>query len=299
MDPVVVCPANFSAGQRKDVIEKIARAIEASDGAAVLGWERDLDHNRAVVTFAGAPVAVSEAAYAGIREAADLIDMDHHEGQHPRIGAADVLPFVPYRGVSMADCVALARSLGARVGESLRLPVFLYAEAAVQIQNRRLADIRRGGYEGLKRSIERGTNPLPDFGPRKLGKAGGCSIGARGPLIAFNVYLSTADVMIAKSVARAIRESSGGLPHVQALGFEVRGLAQVSMNLTDFRLTSISDAVSAIRREAAFFNVSIHSAEIIGLLPAEALSRAEASALRVENYSRKRILDLRLAEFLS
>ncbi len=298
MGPIVVCPANISEGRRLDTVRAIVDAIGQAPGVALLGWERDIDHNRAVVTFAGSPSAVSAGAFAGIQAAAALIDMERHSGQHPRIGGADVIPFVPWRGLSMPDCVALARSLGERVGESLRLPVFLYAEAAMQPRNRALADIRRGGYERLKRTLIQGVEPRPDFGPAILGKAGGCIIGARGPLIACNVFLDTADIAIAKAIARKIRESSGGLPGVQALGFLVRGAAQVSMNLTNYRVTSIADVVHAIGHEAALVGASISHAEIIGLLPEDALTPAQAEEFKVENYGPDHILEAQLAALL-
>lgn len=296
MSALIECVANFSEGRRGAVIERIVGAIAGTIGASVLGYESDVDHNRAVVTFAGAPKPVAEAAFAGIAEAAELIDLELHRGQHPRIGAADVVPFVPLRGVDMDDCIRLARKLAARVGEELRLPVFLYAQAALRETNRNLADIRRGGYETLKRSIMTGDPPQPDFGPRALGRAGGCVIGARDLLIAFNVFLSTDDVAIAKRIARRIRASSGGLPHVKALGLSVRGQAQVSMNLSNYRATSIARAVSVIEGEARCFGVGIASSQIIGLIPQDALTESEAERLRVENYSPTRILETQLAQ---
>ena len=294
MGALIECVANFSEGRRGDVIESIVRAIAATPGASLLGYESDVDHHRAVVTFVGAPDPVAEAAFAGIARAAELIDLERHSGQHPRIGAADVVPFVPLRGTDMGACVQLARRLGARVGEELRLPVFLYERAALQEANRNLADIRRGGYEGLKRSILTGAPPQPDFGPRALGRAGGCVIGARELLIAFNVFLATDDVTVARRIARRIRASSGGLPHVKALGVLARGQAQVSMNLTNYRVTSIARVVMAIEDEARRRGVDIASSQIIGLIPADALSKAEAVRLRVENYAPARILETQL-----
>jgi glutamate formiminotransferase len=293
---LIECVANFSEGRRDAIIEKIVAAIAGRPGATVLGYESDGDHNRAVVTFAGAPEPVAEAAFAGISLAAELIDLDQHRGQHPRIGAADVLPFVPLRGADMDDCVQLARRLGSRVGDELRLPVFLYEYAALQETNRNLVDIRRGGYESLRRTIMTGDPPQPDFGPGRLGKAGGCVIGARGLLIAFNVFLATDDVAVAKHIARNIRASSGGLPHVKALGLLVRGQAQVSMNLTNYKVTSIARAVTAIAQQARRLGVDIASSQIIGLIPRDALSAAEAEQLRVENYSPARILETQLAK---
>lgn len=296
MGALIECVANFSEGRRGAVVDSIVDAIAATPGATVLGYESDVDHNRAVVTFAGAPDSVAEAAFAGISRAADLIDMEQHRGQHPRIGAADVVPFVPLRGAKMDDCIRLAHKLGARVGEELRLPVFLYERAALQRSNRNLADIRRGGYESLKRSIMAGDSPQPDFGPRRLGRAGGCVIGARGMLIAFNVFLATDDVLVAKRIARRIRASSGGLQHVKALGLLARGQAQVSMNLTNYRVTSIAQVVTVIAKEARSFGVDIASSQIIGLIPDDALSSAEAEQARVENYSPARILETQLAQ---
>lgn len=294
MEKLVECVANFSEGRRAHVVDEIVSAIAAQAGISVLGAESDIDHNRSVVTFVGAPQAISAAAFAGIQVAAELIDMTRHRGQHPRIGAADVIPFVPLRNVTMADCADLARSLGARVGHELQLPVFLYADAALQESNRNLVAIRRGGYERLRETIETGRAPQPDFGPRRLGSAGGCAIGARDILIAFNVYLTTSDLSVARKIARAIRASSGGLPHVQALGFFVNGKAQVSMNLTNYRVTSLRDVVEKIRAEADRFNFEIESSEIIGLIPQAALAHASVSELQIANFSPERLLETHL-----
>lgn len=296
MEKLVECVANFSEGRRAYVVDEIVGAIAEQAGVSVLGAESDFDHHRSVVTFVGAPKAVSAAAFAGIRVAAELIDLTLHRGQHPRIGAADVIPFVPLRNVTKDECIELARSLGTRVGAELRLPVFLYAEAALQESNRELSAIRRGGYERLRDLIEAGRAPQPDFGPRRLGSAGGCVIGARDILIAFNVYLTTIDRAVAQQIARAIRTSSGGLPHVKALGFFVKGRAQVSMNLTNIRVTSIRDVVERIRHEADRFHVAIESSEIIGLLPRDALAGASASQLQIANLSPNRLLEFHLGK---
>lgn len=288
---IVECVANFSEGRRDEIIAEIVDAIAGAAGVDVLGSESDMDHNRSVVTFAGAPRAVAEAAFAGIEIATAKIDMNEHQGQHPRIGAADVIPFVPLRNVTMADCVELARSLGARVGEALRLPVFLYGEAALQAENRELSAIRRGGYESLRQSMKTGVAPQPDFGPRFLSSAGGCAIGAREILIAFNVYLDTTDVSIAKAIARAIRQSSGGMPGVKALGFFVQGKAQVSMNLTDYRVTSLGAAFARIRQLAAEYGVGIDHSEIIGLIPRAALAGSSAADLQIQNFGPERVLE--------
>ncbi len=296
MQRIVECVANFSEGRRSEVVREIVAAISSTESAALLGWESDVDHNRSVVTFAGEPAAVVEAAFTGIQVAAELIDMNCHSGQHPRIGAADVLPFVPLYNVSMDDCVRLARELGARVGEELRIPVFLYGEAALQDRYRRLAYIRRGGYERLRDCIELSDERRPDFGPRSLGSGGACAIGARDILIAFNVYLSTDDVAVARRVARAVRESSGGLPHVMALGLLVKGSAQVSMNLTNYRITSIHRAAEALRHEARKLDVTVEGTELIGLAPKAALAATDASYVQIDNFSLDRVLEIRLAQ---
>ncbi|MCY3780989.1 MAG: glutamate formimidoyltransferase [Chloroflexi bacterium] len=298
MGALVECVANFSEGRRGAVIDSIVSAIDRTDGVAVLGAESDADHNRAVVTFAGAPDCIGEAAFKGIQRAGELIDLERHRGQHPRIGAADVIPFVPLRDVSMADCVVLARKLGQRVGETLSLPVFLYERAALQEANRNLADIRRGGYEKLKASLAAGKPPKPDFGPCRLKSAGGCIIGARNLLIAYNVFLDTTDVAIAREIARAIRESSGGLPHVKALGLFVKGRAQVSMNLTNYKVTSMRRAVEATRAEASRLGVNMVSSEIIGLLPQDALLAGDVDYLQIENFDQARVLEHKLANLM-
>ncbi|MCY3978017.1 MAG: glutamate formimidoyltransferase [Chloroflexi bacterium] len=298
MEKLIECVANFSEGRRAHVVDEIAGAIARQAGISLLGAESDIDHNRSVVTFVGAPGAVSAAALAGIRVAAELIDMTRHRGQHPRIGAADVIPFVPLRNATIAECAELARSLGARVGAELNLPAFLYAEAALQESNRELAAIRRGGYERLRDTIETGQSPQPDYGPRRLGSAGGCAIGARDILIAFNVYLTTSDLAPAQEIARAIRASSGGLPHVQALGFFVKGRAQVSMNLTNYRVTSMYDVVEKIRGEADSLNLEIESSEIIGLIPRDALAGASASQLQIANFRPERLLETHLGNLV-
>ena len=288
---IIECVANFSEGRRQAIVAEIVAAIGGAAGVSVLCAESDSDHNRSVVTFVGAPKAAAEAAYRGICVAAASIDMNHHRGQHPRVGAADVIPFVPLRNASMAECAALARELGARVGETLELPVFLYGEAALQAANRELPAIRRGGFERLRDTVGAGQPPQPDFGPRSLGPAGACVIGARAALIAFNVYLNTEDAAIAQAIARDIRESSGGLPGVRALGMFVKGKAQVSMNLTNYRVTSMGAVFERIRHQASRYNVGIDSSEIIGLIPREALAEASAAQLRISNFSRERLIE--------
>ena len=294
MERIIECVPNFSEGRRKEVIERIAQAIAEVKGVQVLDIESDPDHNRSVITFVGSPEAVEEAAFRSIETAYQLIDMDKHRGEHPRIGAADVVPFVPIRGVTMEDCIALAHQLGERVGRELGIPVYLYGEAAIKPERRDLAYIRRGEYEGLKETIATDPDRTPDFGPAKLGKAGATAIGARPPLIAFNVYLNTDDVEVAKKIARAIRHSSGGLRYVKALGLLVKGRAQVSMNLTDYRKTPIYRVMEMIRREASRYGVAVTSSEIIGLVPEEALLDAAIYYLQLDGFSYDQILERRL-----
>jgi glutamate formiminotransferase len=296
VNQIVQCVPNFSEGRRRDVVDQIVAAMAAVPQVEVLDAQSDLDHNRSVVTIVGPPEAVLEAAFRGTARAAELIDMDHHRGGHPRLGATDVVPFVPVRGTTMQECVALARRLGERVGAELGIPVFLYEAAASRPERVNLADVRRGEYEGLKDEI--GTNPerAPDFGPAEMGRAGATAIGARPPLIAFNVYLNTGDVAPAKAIARAVRHSSGGLRFVKALGLLVDGQAQVSMNLTDYRGTPIHRVLEMIRSEAAHYGLSIVRCEIVGLLPAQALFDAAQFYLQLETFTSDQILESRLLQ---
>jgi glutamate formiminotransferase len=288
---------NFSDGRRQDVIAEIVGALTSVEGVKVLDVQSDADHNRSVVTMVGEPEAVEEAAFRGIGRAARLIDMDQHQGEHPRMGAADVVPFVPIAGVTMADCVEMARRLGERVGRELSIPVYLYEEAATRPERRNLADVRRGEYEGIKAEIETDRYRAPDFGPAKMGKAGATVIGARPPLVAFNVYLNTDDVAIAKAIARAVRHSSGGLRYVKALGLLVEGRAQVSMNLTDYRRTPVHRVLEMIRREAVRYGVAIVSSELVGLIPNEALVDAACFYLQLDGFLPDQILENRLTEW--
>jgi glutamate formiminotransferase/formiminotetrahydrofolate cyclodeaminase len=290
---LVECIPNFSEARRPEVVEAIVSAISAA-GVTVLDRHSDTDHNRTVVTFMGPPREVEEAAFQGIRKAAELIDLDVHTGSHPRIGATDVVPFVPISGISMDDCILIARRLGERVGRELNLPVYLYEAAALQPERVNLENIRRGQYEALKAEIETHPERKPDFGPARLGPAGATVIGARHPLIAFNVYLASDDLTIAKAVAKAVRQSSGGLPYVKALGMLVEGLAQVSMNLTNFRQTSIQAAVEAVRSEAALHGVGIHHCELVGLVPQEALTETAVRYLQLDAFKNEQVLETRL-----
>lgn len=298
MDAYVECVPNFSEGRRPEVVDQIRSAIASTPGAHVLDLHSDPDHNRSVITFIARPDAAVEAAFRGIQRAAELIDMRQHEGQHPRIGAADVVPFIPLHGVTLEECVELARRLGRRVGEELQIPVYLYEAAATRPDRVNLADVRRGEYEGLAVAIETDPDRAPDFGPRRLGPAGACAIGARKPLIAFNVYLNTTDVRIAKAIARAVRHSSGGLRYVKALGVEVGGLAQVTMNLTDHRQTPLPRVMELIRAEAARHGVTIRRSELVGLIPLDAVLETAAWYLQLDGLSADQVLEHRLHEVM-
>jgi len=292
--PLVECIPNFSEARRPETIEQILAVLEAISGISVLDRHSDMDHNRTVVTFVGNPAAVEEAAFQVISKAADLIDLNQHRGEHPRIGATDVVPFVPIAEISMVECIEMARRVGQRVGSELRIPVYLYEEAATRPERQNLENIRRGQYEGLKQEI--GTNPerKPDFGPSVLGPAGATVIGARQPLIAYNVYLNTDDVSIAQKIARAVRNSSGGLRFVKAMGILVEGRAQVSMNLTNYRQTPIARVVEMVRREAARYGAAIHHTELVGLIPQEAIVDAAVWHLQLDGFEPEQILENRL-----
>ncbi len=295
MKPLVECVPNFSEGRDRAVIEAIVAAMRAVPGVQLLGYESDVDHNRTVVTLVGAPVAVQEAAFQGIKTAAGLIDMDQHRGEHPRLGATDVVPFVPISGVLMSDCITLAQDLGRRVGEELGIPVYLYERAALRPERTNLEDVRRGEYELLKKEI--GVNPArdPDFGPKTLGKAGATIIGARPYLVAFNAYLNTADVRIAQAIAQAVRQSSGGYRYVKAMGILVAGQAQVSMNMTNFSSTPLHRVLETVRSEAARYGARVTHTEIVGLTPQQVLLDAAQWYLQLDDFDGEQILENKLA----
>jgi len=299
MVEIVECVPNFSEGRRPDVVEAIVAAIGSVPAVRVLDQEMDADHNRCVITFVGDRHGVAEAAFRGAEKAVELIDMTLHKGEHPRVGALDVLPFVPVAGVTMEDCVALARQVGKRIADELRVPVYLYEAAATRPDRRALPDVRRGEYEGLKVEIETNPDRKPDFGPSKIHPtAGACIVGARPVLIAWNVNLRTTDVGVARRIAKAIRESDGGLPAVRAKGFELadRGLVQVSMNMVDYRKTSLAQAFEAIRALAATEDVEIEESEIIGLVPLDALVDGATQYFKLARFHREQILETRLWE---
>ncbi|MAT43828.1 MAG: glutamate formimidoyltransferase [Anaerolineaceae bacterium] len=294
--PLVECIPNFSEARRREVIETILESIRSVPNVHILDHHSDVDHNRTVVTYIGSPAEVEEAAFQAIQTAAKLINLDEHEGEHPRLGATDVVPFVPISEITMQECVEMARRLAKRVGSELNLPTFLYEEAATIPEKQNLESIRKGQYEALKEEI--GSSPVrtPDFGPYQLGPAGATVIGARQPLIAFNIYLTTNDVSIAQKIGRAVRHSSGGLRYVKAMGVLVEGRAQVSMNLTNFSKTPIARVVEFVRREAERYGVGIHSSELVGLIPQAALIDAALWYAQLDGFENSQILEQRLFE---
>ncbi len=296
---IVECVPNFSEGRDVSKVDAIIEAIRSVRGIAILDRELDADHNRSVVTFAGPATAVVEAAFRGVERAIGLIDLRHHIGVHPRIGAADVVPFVPVEGVTLDDCVRLANELAQRLWERLRVPVYLYEAAARRPDRVNLENIRRGQFEGLRDEVRTNPERRPDFGDAELHPSAGATVvGARKFLIAYNINLNTADVEIAKRIAKAIRFSSGGFRYVKSMGVPLasRNLAQVSMNLTDFEQTPIHRVFEAVRAEAARYGASIVGSEIVGLIPKRALEMTAEWYLQVENFHPSLVLENRLAE---
>ncbi len=296
MQQLVECVPNFSNGRDPAVYETIADAIRSVRGIALLDVSADPDHNRTVITFVGKPEDVEEAAFRAISAAATLIDLDHHTGEHPRIGATDVCPLIPVKGVTVADCIEMAQRLGQRVGEELGIAVYLYGRAATRPEREKLSAIRKGEYELWKEEI--GLNPArePDFGPAVARTWGATVIGVRPFLIAYNLYLNSNDVSYAEKLARSVREISGGLRNVQAKGFLVDGQAQVSMNLLDFEKTPIHRVQELVRREAAQFGLTITRAELVGMVPQKALMEAARWYLQLEEMQDGQVLEYRIAE---
>ena len=296
---LVECVPNFSEGRDRAKVDAIVAAMQM-DGVYLLDREMDADHNRCVITLVGDPVNVAEAAVRGVGKAAELIDLTRHTGAHPRLGAADVIPFIPIEGVTLEDCVAIARRAGEEIWKRYQVPVYLY-EAAAQIPERQnLENVRRGQFEGIREEVK--TNPArkPDFGNAELHPTAGATIvGARKFLVAYNVYLNTPDVDVAKKIGKAVRFSNGGLRYVKGMGVGVRGLAQVSMNLTDTDQTPIARVFEYVRREAARYGALPLSSEIVGLIPKKALEDAAEWFLQIESFDSSLILENRLAAVMS
>ncbi len=293
---LVLAAANVSEGRRREIVEILVSAVAEVPAVRVLDVHSDPDHNRSVITVAGPAPDMLAAMYRLAAAAARHIDMNSHDGQHPCIGAADVVPFVPLGETGMERCCAMARELGARVGSELRIPVYLYARAAGSERNQTLAAIRSGGYEGLRRAIAVDPRRAPDYGPRQLGSAGAVAIGARDTLIAWNVWLDTADVRVAQRIARRMRASGGGLPALQALGMQVRGRAQVSMNLPDYRRTGLARVMETLHGEAAREGVELYGSELVGLIPQAAVDAAAGCDLLLLRPLAGQILERRLRE---
>lgn len=298
---LVECVPNFSEGRRPEVIAAIRDVAAAVSGITVLDLHADATHNRMVLTFVGGPNAVAEAAFRCTEVAAASIDMTVQRGEHPRIGATDVIPFVPLGAATMATCVEIANAVGARIGEQLDIPVYLYARAARRPERVRLPDVRRGQYEGLLTSIDTDPARAPDFGPARLGTAGATAVGARPFLVAFNVNLASSDLDLAKRIARSVRESNGGLPAVQALGMltDNPDVVQVSMNLLDTATTPLVTVYDAVRERAAAAGVEVVESELVGLVPLDVLVHTSRVRTKIRQLESSQIVEGRLLHALT
>ena len=298
MAKLVECVPNFSEGRRPEVIRAIVDEARAVAGVKVMDYSSDTDHNRTVLTFVGEPQVAKKAAFACCAKAAELIDMEKHKGGHPRIGATDVIPFIPVTDVDMAECVTLAHELGKEIAEKLSIPVFFYEAAAKRPSMKALPDVRKGEYEGLKEAIKT-PERVPDEGPMAMHPTAGATVvGARQFLVAFNVNLGTTDVAIAKKIAQTIRAAKGGYVNCRAIGLmlEDRGMAQVSINMTDYTGTPLYRVFETVKSEASRYGVNVTGSEIIGLTPMQALVDAAAFYLRLEDFKREQVLEARLLE---
>jgi len=296
MKKLVECVPNFSEGRREKVIKAIVDAGR-SEGVKILDIESDADHNRMLTTIVGEPKAVFESAWEMIKKATELIDMEKHQGEHPRIGSTDVVPFIPVANVIMEECVQLAKHLGKKVADELKIPVYLYEAAATRPNRVNLANIRTGEYEGLKKEISTSPDRKPDFGPAKMHPtAGAIVIGARKFLIAYNVNLDSKDIQIAKNIAKLVREKDGGFPAVKAMGFEIKdkGFVQVSMNLCDFEKTNMDKVFTKIKEEAEKRGVKVLGSEIYGMVPKAALEGINIEELQLIGFKKEQILEERL-----
>ena len=297
MAKIVQCVPNFSEGRRREVIRKILDQIKKVPDVNLLDYSSNESHNRTVVTFVGEPECVLEAAFLAAKKAAELINMEDYRGEHPSIGATDVIPFVPVSGVTMAECTELARRLGQRMGEELKIPIYLYEAAATRPDRQNLVNVRKGQYEGLKHDIKE-AEWQPDFGPAVMPRAGATAVGARPPLIGLNINLDTQDVTIAKNIAKAIRGSSGGFPSIKAFGVMIdeRHTAQVTINVCNYKEVPLHRVFEMVKSEASRYGVNILGSEIIGLTPLDALVDAAEFYLRLENFHRPQILENRISE---
>lgn len=293
MSQLVECVVNFSEGRRPEVIEAITNEVEKVPGVKLLDVKADASHNRVVVTFVGEPQPVKQAAFASCAKATELINMEEHQGEHPRVGATDVIPFVPVRNVTLEECVALANELGQEIAEKLDIPVYLYEAAAKRPERVKLPDVRKGQYEGLKEEIAK-PERHPDYGPARMHPtAGAVVVGARQFLIAYNINLSTSDVSIAKKIANAIREAKGGYKYCRAMGImiEETNTAQVTINMVNYEGTPLHRVFETVKNEAARYGVNVTGSEIIGLTPLQALLDTAEYYLRLEGFDRKQVLE--------
>src|SRR5258708_2540800 len=298
---LVECVPNFSEGRRPEIVQKIRDAIAAVDGVSVLDVSSDSSHNRSVITFVAPVEAAVDAAFAGIKEAAERIDLSKHTGEHPRIGATDVVPFIPLEGSTMEDCIALARTLGERVGRELKIPVYLYERAATTPARENLADVRRGEFEGLREELGKTAARNPDFGPTKIHPTcGAIAIAARPFLVAYNIYLGPAsNLQIAKNIAKAVRGSSGGFRYVKGLGLEVDGQAQGSMNLVDTEKTPLHNAFDFVKLRAEADGAQVTWSEIVGLVPERVLFDTAVSHLQLKQFKPDQVLERQVRELVS
>ncbi|HCJ57948.1 MAG TPA: glutamate formimidoyltransferase [Clostridiaceae bacterium] len=298
MARIVECVPNFSEGRNKGVIEAIVDEVRKINGVKLLDYSPDEDHNRTVVTFVGDPENIKAAAFNLAKKASELIDMRVHKGGHPRMGATDVMPFIPVSDVAMADCIAIAREVGKRIGEELGIPVYLYEDAASADYRKNLADVRKGQYEGFFDKIKQ-QEWKPDFGPGEMNaKSGATAVGARVPLVAFNVNLGTSDIEIADKIAKTVRFLGGGLRFVKAMGvkLEERNIVQVSMNLVNYEKTAVYRAYEMVKMEAQRYGVPVVGTEVIGLLPMKALIDCAEYYLQIEDFSIDQVLEKRIVE---
>jgi len=297
MSKIVECVPNFSEGRNPDKLAQIISEIESVEGVQLLNHEMDSDHNRAVVTLVGEPEAVVEGAFRGIKKASEILDMEKHSGEHPRMGATDVCPFIPVTGITMDECVALAKKLGERVGNELEIPVYLYEEAAQSPERVNLAEVRKGEYEGIRDSIGKDPKRKPDYGPSKTHpKAGAIAISARPYLVAFNVYLGSRNLQVAKKIANAVRHAKGGFRYVKAMGFDIkeRQQVQISMNLVNYEKSPMYRVYEVIKSEAARYGIPVVGSEIVGLVPLKAITKTADYYLGLENFKMNQVLEYKI-----
>lgn len=296
MNQIVECVPNISEGRRPEVVEAVVKAVKNVPGIHLLDYSSDTSHNRSVITFVGEIEAVKEAAFQLVKTAAKLIDLENHTGEHPRMGATDVLPFIPIKGVQMSDCIEAAHQVGKRIAAELEIPVYMYGEAAVTAERSNLSNIRKGQYEKLKELAQ--TTRKPDYGPAKLTGAGATAVGARMPLVAYNINLHSPRKDLADKIAKSIRQSGGGLQNIKAMGvfLEDKGQAQVSMNLDNYLETPIFRVFDLVKREAARYGINIAGSEIIGLVPQKAFLDVAEYYLQIEDFDSSQVLENRIFE---